>query len=153
MGQHQPQDLAAQTGQQAPAPGSPRPWLPTREPALALRSPREQQTAISRPGLANPRLVSSAQGRAWPPTDHGASSPCQSSQGFPNSSVGKESTYNAGNPPFDSWVGKICWRRGRLPIPVFWPGEFHRLDSPWGCKQLDMQRVPPTTTKGPMQPT
>ena len=20
---------------------------------------------------------------------------------------------------FDSWVGKICWRRGRLPTPVF----------------------------------
>ena len=22
-----------------------------------------------------------------------------------------------------SWVGKITWRRERLPIPVFWPGE------------------------------
>ena len=22
-------------------------------------------------------------------------------------------------PRFDSWVGKICWRRDRLPIPVF----------------------------------
>ena len=22
-------------------------------------------------------------------------------------------------PWFDSWVGKICWRRDRLPIPVF----------------------------------
>ena len=22
-------------------------------------------------------------------------------------------------PQFDSWVGKICWRRNRLPIPVF----------------------------------
>ena len=21
--------------------------------------------------------------------------------------------------PLDSWVGKICWRRGRLPSPVF----------------------------------
>ena len=40
-------------------------------------------------------------------------------EGFPDSSVGKESTYNAGNPPFNSWVGKICWRRDRLPTPVF----------------------------------
>ena len=24
-----------------------------------------------------------------------------------------------------------------LPIPVFWPGEFHGLYSPWGCKELD----------------
>jgi len=30
------------------------------------------------------------------------------------------------------------WRRERLPTPVFWPGEFHGLYSPWGCKELDM---------------
>ena len=24
-----------------------------------------------------------------------------------------------------------------LPTPVFWPGEFHGLYSPWGCKELD----------------
>ena len=24
-----------------------------------------------------------------------------------------------------SWVGKIPWRRERLPTPVFWPEEFH----------------------------
>ena len=30
-------------------------------------------------------------------------------------------------PRFDPWVGKIPWRRERLPIPVFWPGEFHGL--------------------------
>ena len=28
-------------------------------------------------------------------------------------------------PGFDPWVGKIPWRRERLPTPVFWPGEFH----------------------------
>ena len=28
-------------------------------------------------------------------------------------------------PQFDSWVGKIPWRRERLPTPVFWPGESH----------------------------
>ena len=29
-----------------------------------------------------------------------------------------------GRPVFDPWVGKIPWRRERLPTPVFWPGEF-----------------------------
>ena len=24
-----------------------------------------------------------------------------------------------------------------LPTPVFWPGEFHGLYSPWDCKELD----------------
>ena len=86
--------------------------------------------------------------------------------GFPESSVGKESACNAGDPSsipgsgrspretigyplkyswasrvahlkklclqygtpgFDPWVGKIPWRRERLPTPVFWPGEFHGL--------------------------
>ena len=28
-------------------------------------------------------------------------------------------------PGFNSRVGKIPWRRERLPTPVFWPGEFH----------------------------
>ena len=27
-----------------------------------------------------------------------------------------------GRPGFDSWVGKICWRRERLPTPGFWLG-------------------------------
>ena len=30
-------------------------------------------------------------------------------------------------PGFDPSVGKISWRRERLPSPVFWPGEFHGL--------------------------
>ena len=47
------------------------------------------------------------------------------------------------NPPamwetgFDPWVRKILWRRERLPTPVFWPGEFHRLYNPWGRKESD----------------
>ena len=28
-------------------------------------------------------------------------------------------------------------RRERLPTPVFWPGEFHGLYSPWDHKELD----------------
>ena len=48
------------------------------------------------------------------------------------------------NPPamwetwLNPWVGKIPWRREKLPTPVFWPGKFHGLHSPWGCKELDM---------------
>ena len=40
--------------------------------------------------------------------------------GFPNSSVGKSLQWR--RPWFDSWAGKIPWRRERLPTPVFWPG-------------------------------
>ena len=38
---------------------------------------------------------------------------------------------------FNPWVGKISWRREQLPTPVFWPGGFHGLYSPGGCKELD----------------
>ena len=31
---------------------------------------------------------------------------------------------------FDPWVGKIPWRRERLPTPVSWPGEFHGMYTP-----------------------
>ena len=37
-------------------------------------------------------------------------------------------------PGFDPWVGKIPWRKERLPTPVFWPREFHGLYSPWVAK-------------------
>ena len=87
-------------------------------------------------------------------------------EGFPGSSVGKETACNAGDPGLipgsgrspgegigyplqyswaslvaqlvknlpamqETWVGKIPWRRERLPTPVFWPGEFIGLYSPW----------------------
>ena len=38
---------------------------------------------------------------------------------------------------FNPWVGKIPWRRERLPTPVFWPEEFHGLYGPWGHKESD----------------
>ena len=31
----------------------------------------------------------------------------------------------------------MTWRRERLPTPVFWPGEFHGLYSPWGHKESE----------------
>ena len=37
-----------------------------------------------------------------------------------------------------SGQGISCTNWRRLPTPVFWPGEFHGLYSPWGCKELDM---------------
>ena len=48
------------------------------------------------------------------------------------------------NPPampetgFYPWVGKIPWKRERLPAPVLWPGEFHGLYSPRDRKELGM---------------
>ena len=42
-----------------------------------------------------------------------------------------------GRPGFDPWVGKIRWRKKRLPSSVFWPGESHGLYSLWGCKESD----------------
>ena len=95
-----------------------------------------------------------------------------SNTGFPDSSAGKESTCNAGDPSSipglgrstggergyplqyswasliqlvknlpamrETWVGKVPWRREKLPIPVFWPGELHGLYDPWGHKVLDV---------------
>jgi len=43
---------------------------------------------------------------------------------------------------FDSWIGKMLWRRKWLPTPVFLPGEFHEQRSlvgysPWYRKESD----------------
>ena len=38
---------------------------------------------------------------------------------------------------FNPWVGKIPWRRERLPTPVFCLGKFHGQYSPWGHKESD----------------
>ena len=48
-----------------------------------------------------------------------------------------------GRPGFDPWVGTIPWRGEWLPIPVFWPGEFHGQRSladysPQGREESDM---------------
>ena len=42
-----------------------------------------------------------------------------------------------GRPGFDPWVGKIPWRRERLPIPVSWSGECCGLYSPRGHRESD----------------
>ena len=58
--------------------------------------------------------------------------------GFPGDSAGKESTCNVGDPGSIPGLGRSpAWRREWLPTPVFWPGEFHGLYSPWGHKESD----------------
>ena len=67
---------------------------------------------------------------------------------FPGGASGKESACQCRRCKrcrFDPWVGKIPWRRARLPTPVFLPGEFHGQGSlagysPWITKS-DMAEV------------
>ena len=58
-------------------------------------------------------------------------------KGFPCNSAGKESACNVGDLGLILWIGKIPWRRERLPTLVFWPGEFYGLYSPWDRKESD----------------
>ena len=58
-------------------------------------------------------------------------------EGFPCGSAGKESAYNVEDLGSIPGVGKIPWKRERLPTPVSWPGEFHGLYNPWGRKESD----------------
>ena len=43
---------------------------------------------------------------------------------------------------WDTWVRSLGWEdpleKGMATTPVFWPGEFHGLYSPWGGKESDM---------------
>ena len=55
-------------------------------------------------------------------------------------------------PGFDPWVGKIPWRREKLPTPIFLPREFHGQRSlvsyshlvcysPWGRKESAQENL------------
>ena len=62
--------------------------------------------------------------------------------GFPGGSVAKV-CLKCRRTVFESWLGKIPWRRKWQPTPVFLPGEFHGQRSlvgysAWGHKELDM---------------
>ena len=46
-------------------------------------------------------------------------------QDFPGGSDGKVSDYNAGDLGSIPGLGRFPWRKEQIPIPVFWPGEFH----------------------------
>ena len=44
---------------------------------------------------------------------------------------------------WEIWVQSLGWedpleKGKKIPTPVFWPGEFHGLYSPWGHKESDM---------------
>ena len=56
--------------------------------------------------------------------------------GFPGGSAGKESPAM-----WETWVQSLGWEdsleKQWLPTPVFWPGEFHGLYTPWGRKESD----------------
>ena len=62
--------------------------------------------------------------------------------GFPDSSASKESAYNAGGPRLDSWVGKIPWKRNRLPTSEFmvFPGGSDGKES--ACSEGDLGLIP-----------
>ena len=59
----------------------------------------------------------------------------------PYSSVGKESACNAQRPWFDSWVGKICWRRDRLPTLVFLPFPCGSVGKESACNAGDLGSI------------
>ena len=52
------------------------------------------------------------------------------------SSVGKEFTW------FDSWVGKICWTRDRLPTPVFLGFPYNSAGKESACNAGDLDWIP-----------
>ena len=58
------------------------------------------------------------------------------STGFPGGSVVK-------NPPavWETWVGKIPWRRTWQPTPVFLPGKSPWTEEPGGLQSMGLQRV------------
>ena len=45
----------------------------------------------------------------------------------------------------ETWVRSLGWEdaleKGMLPPPLFWPGEFHGLYSPWGLKDSDFSEL------------
>ena len=57
--------------------------------------------------------------------------------GFPGSSAGKESSCNAGDMGLIPGLERSPGEGKGYPFPVFWPGEFHGLHSPWGRKESD----------------
>ena len=60
----------------------------------------------------------------------------------PTGSDGKASACNVGDRGFESWVGKIPWRRKWQSTPALLPGKSHGWRSLtgyslWGCKESD----------------
>ena len=62
--------------------------------------------------------------------------------GFPGGSVGKESACNAGDPGSIPGFRKICWRRDRLPTPVFLGFPCGSADKESACSAGDLGLIP-----------
>ena len=67
---------------------------------------------------------------------------CSLIKSVPDGSVGKVGLLQGRRPQFDSWVGKICWRRDRLPTLVFlgFPGGSDGKES--ACSAGDLGSIP-----------
>ena len=63
-------------------------------------------------------------------------------EGFPDSSVGKESTCNAGDPCSIPGSGRFPWRRARLPTPVFLGFPCGSVGKESACKAADPSLIP-----------
>ena len=63
---------------------------------------------------------------------------------FPRSSVGRD-CLQFSRPGFDTWDGKIPWRRKQKPTPLFLPGESHGQSSlaTRGGQELVTEPTPP----------
>ena len=58
--------------------------------------------------------------------------------GFSGGLLSKESACNAGDLGSIPGSGRSPGEGKGYPLPVFWPGKFHGLYSPWGRKESDM---------------
>ena len=61
-------------------------------------------------------------------------------RGFPGSSAGIH--LQCRRPMFHSWVGKICWRRDRLPAPVFLGFPCVSAGKEFACNVGDLSLIP-----------
>ena len=57
--------------------------------------------------------------------------------GFPGGSAGKGSACDVGDLGLIPGLERFPGKGEHLLTPVSWPGEFHGLYSPGGCKELD----------------
>ena len=62
--------------------------------------------------------------------------------GFPDSSFSKESACDAGDLSLILGVGKICWRRDRLPTPVFLGFPCGSTGNEFTCNEGDLGLTP-----------
>ena len=82
--------------------------------SLLMRVKEESEKADLKLNIQKTKIMASSTITSW--QIDGETMEIMRDFGFSHSSVGKESTCNAGDP------GSIPWRRERLPIPLFWPG-------------------------------